>query len=279
MRQYLNFTSSATRYSLGHHFGSIYKKIEFGLFVTLSIIFLVIGKLNQDFSASISRIFIKISNPIITIISFPLNSTIAIIDNVEELINAKNNNQILRQENDKLRSLYLSAININQENQELKNMLKLITSISSNYKIAKVISQAHEIFNQNLLIKLDNNYTPKPGDIVTGSIGVIGRIVENYQDRSRVMLLTDANSRIPIITSNARVRGILAGNNSHLMKILYLPKNHLIQPNDLVFTSADGDTLPPGLFIGIVRKVDKDEVEVEMAEDINKLNFVSIINY
>jgi rod shape-determining protein MreC len=279
MRQYLNFTSSATKYSLGHHFGSIYKKIEFGLFIILSIIFLVAGKANQNFSAKISTIFINISNPIITVISFPLNSVIAIINNTEELINAKNNNQILREENDKLRSFYLSAINIKQEDQELKNMLKLTIPVSSDYKIAKVISRAHEIFNQNLLIELDKNYLPKPGNIVTGSVGVVGRIAENYQDKSRVTLITDANSRIPIITSNARVRGILVGNNSQLMKILYLPKNHLIKPNDLVFTSADGDTLPPGLFVGIVKKVNQDEVEVEMAEDISKLNFVSIINY
>ncbi len=282
MRQYLNFTSSATRYSLGHHFGSIYKKIEFGLFVILSIIFLVAGKLTQNFSSKVSTIFIEISNPIVTIASFPFNSAIALVTNFEELINAKNNNQTLQEENNRLRSLYLSAININQENRELKNMLKLIIPISSDYRIATVISRAHEIFNQNLLIKLDQNFTPKIGNIVTGNIAVIGRIAAIYQDKSimaRVMLITDANSRIPIITSNARVRGILAGNNSPVMKILYLPKNHSIQLNDLVFTSADGDTLPPGLLIGVVKTVDKNEVEVEMTEDISKLNFVGIVNY
>jgi rod shape-determining protein MreC len=279
MRQYLNFTNSATKYSLSHHFGSIYKKIEFGLFIILSIIFLVAGKSNQNFSTKVSVIFINISHPIITIISFPFNSLIAIISNSEELINAKNNNQILQEENDKLRSFYLSATNIKQEDQELKNLLRLTTTVSLDYKIVKVISRAHEIFNQNLLIELDKNYIPKPGNIVTGSVGVVGRIAKNYQDKSRVTLITDANSRIPIITSNARVRGILVGNNSQIMKILYLPKNHSIQVDDLVFTSADGDTLPPGLFVGIVKKVNQDEAEVEMAEDISKLNFVSIINY
>ena len=121
MRQYLNFTNSATKYSLSHHFGSIYKKIEFGLFIILSIIFLVAGKSNQNFSTKVSVIFINISHPIITIISFPFNSLIAIISNSEELINAKNNNQILQEENDKLRSFYLSATNIKQEDQELKD--------------------------------------------------------------------------------------------------------------------------------------------------------------
>ncbi len=279
MRQYLNFTSSATKYSLSHYFGSIYKKIEFGLFIILSIIFLTIAKINQDFSTKVSTIFVGISNPIITMASFPFNCAVSLVTDLGELINAKSDNQILQEENNRLRSFYLSAISINQENRELKNILKFIVPVSSDYKIAKVISRAHEIFNQNLLIELDQNYTPKPGNIVTGSVGVIGRIIEIYPGKARVMLITDAKSRIPIITSNARVRGILAGNNSHIMKILYLPKNHSIQTDDLVFTSADGEALPPGLLIGIVKKVDQDEVEVEMAEDISKLNFVSVIAY
>lgn len=274
-----NFSNSATKYSLGHYFGSIYSKIEFVAFVILSIIFITVAKLNQNFSTQVSFLFIKASSPIVSIVSFPFNATTSLITNFEELILAKNNNQTLQEENNRLRSLYLGAINAAEENKELKNMLKFVAPISSSYQIAKVISRAHEIFNQNLLIELTKDSNIKIGNIVIGNIGVIGRIIEAYDNKSRVMLVTDANSRIPIITSNARVRGILAGNNSSLMKILYLPKDHLIKTGDLVFTAADGDTLPPGLLIGIVKKVDDNEVEVEAAEDADRLNFVTIVNY
>ena len=86
-------------------------------------------------------------------------------------------------------------------------------------------------------------------------------------------------SRIPIITSKTRVRGILAGNGSGIMEILYLPKNHTITEGDWIFTSGDGDTLPPGLLVGVVKKADKDYVGVAMVENINNADIVTVMHY
>jgi cell shape-determining protein MreC len=58
-----------------------------------------------------------------------------------------------------------------------------------------------------------------------------------------------------------------------------LPKNHGIEENDWVFTSGDGDTLPPGLLIGVVKKVDKEEVKVAMVEDVSNADIVTILDY
>ena len=63
------------------------------------------------------------------------------------------------------------------------------------------------------------------------------------------------------------------------MEIMYLQKNHTIRPGDWIFTSGDGDTLPPGLLIGIVRKVDKSYAAVQMAENINNSDIVTILDY
>ena len=63
------------------------------------------------------------------------------------------------------------------------------------------------------------------------------------------------------------------------MEILYLPKNHQIAVGDKIFTSSDGDVVPPGLLVGVVKKVDKNSVLVVGIEDINSLNIVSIIDY
>jgi cell shape-determining protein MreC len=63
------------------------------------------------------------------------------------------------------------------------------------------------------------------------------------------------------------------------MEVLYLPKNHAVEIGDRVFTSGDGDTLPPGLLIGVVQKVDKGEVSVAMIEDVTNANIVTILEY
>ena len=99
------------------------------------------------------------------------------------------------------------------------------------------------------------------------------------EDKSRLILLTDAGSRIPILTSKARVRGILAGDNSDSMEILYLPKSHAIEAGDWVFTSGDGDTLPPGLLVGVIKKIDTSNAVVTMVEDVNNADIVTIMDY
>ena len=114
---------------------------------------------------------------------------------------------------------------------------------------------------------------------MVGKVGVIGRIESVEENRSRVILLNDSASRIPIIISRSRVRGILAGNNSNMMEVNYFSKGKKVETDDLVFTSGDGDTLPPGLFIGKVRKVDNNEIMVSMVEDVANLNYVTIIDY
>ncbi|MBU6338416.1 MAG: rod shape-determining protein MreC [Rickettsiales bacterium] len=279
MKHYLHFSKSNTHYSLSHDFTSVFKRIEFPFFCFLCLVFIVTSKINKDFSRSVSGSFIGISMPITKFAALPFNTAINLLTNFQELIEAKKNNEVLKAENEKLKSFYINAVNIGRENKELKQTLQFITTKSSSYKVGHIIGRTHQIFNQAVYIDIGKNRDVKEGSIVSGNRGVIGRISEVFDDKSRLLLVTDANSRIPIITSKARVRGILAGNNSSTMEILYLQKNHAIRPGDFVFTSGDGDTLPAGILIGIVKRVDKGYAAVEMVENINNADIITVMDY
>jgi rod shape-determining protein MreC len=215
----------------------------------------------------------------VAIVATPINSSIDLILNFKKLLLAKKENEKLREELTRLQNYYINSLAIHQENKELREALNFVKSKTENYKIARIIGMSHQSFNQKLLIDIGKNNNIKEGQIITGTRGVIGRIIEIFDDKARVLLITDTNSRIPIIASKARNRGILAGNNGNLMEILYLPKNHQITVGDKIFTSSDGDVIPPGLLIGVVRKVDKNGVYVSGVENINSLNIVTIIDY
>ena len=275
---YLNH-SPRSNLIIQHSFNLVFRKIETIFFIILSVIFLITSKINHDFSSKISNIFITISTPIIKIISFPVNGSIDLIVNFGELATAKKENIKLREELFKLQNYYLTSLAIHQENKELRSALNFVKSKTENYKVARIIGMSHQAFDQKLLIDSGKSRDIKEGQIIAGNRGVIGRVSEVFEDKSRILLLTDSSSRIPIIASRARNRGILAGNNSGLMEILYLPKNHQIAIGDKIFTSSDGDTVPPGLLIGVVTKIDKNSVYVSGIEDINSLNIVTIIDY
>lgn len=279
MKQYLQFNQTKRTYSIQHSFGIVFKKIETVLFSFLCVIFLITSKVNSNFTKDVSFSFVSVSLPIVKIISFPFNLVINLTTNLHELIDAKNENKILKEDLEELRDFYIKGLNVYQENKELRNILNFVTSKTSKFKVAKIIGRSHQIFNQKIFIDAGKNRGIKEGSIVTGTRGIIGRIIEVGEDKSRILLVTDANSRIPVITSQARARGILAGLNNDSMEILYVSKSHSIEVGDRVFTSGDGDTLPSGLLIGVVTKVDKSYVAVSMVEDVNNADIVTIIDY
>jgi len=280
MKQYLNFNyNNISNYSLQHHFGQLFKKVELIFFVVLSIVFLVTSKVNKNITNDVSFAFVGVSLPVVKIAAFPFNTVINLLVNFQELIDAKKENITLKEENAKMRKLFATAINLKNENQELKNLLQFVIPKSTHYAVAKIVGRSHGLFNQNLFINIGTNRKISEGNIVTGAIGMIGRVVDVAEDKSRLMLVTDPSSRIPVIASKARARGILVGVNNNLMEVLYLSKNHQIKVGDMIFTSGDGDNLPPGILIGVVRKVDKSYVGVEMIEDINNADIVTVMEY
>lgn len=279
MKEYLQYGRTKTHYSLQHNFNLVFRRVELIIFTFLCIVLLITSKVNRELSKDISMKFVDVSLPVVKVASFPFNTAISLLTDFKELVEAKEQNKSLKEDNEKLKALYIKALEIYQENRSLRSSLSFVADKSSSFKAVRVIGRSNGLFNQILYVDAGKNRGLKEGSIVSGSHGVIGRVSDVGEDKSRLILLTDANSRIPVITSKARVRGILAGADNDLMEILYLQKNNPIQAGDLVFTSGDGDTLPSGLLVGMVKEADKDRVTVEMIESINNADFVTVLDY
>lgn len=279
MKQYLNFGYKKSNLSIQQSFNLVLKKVEVLMFSFLCIICIIASKVSEDFAKDVSFVFVGISTPIVETISFPFNATIGILTDFKDLVKAKKENILLKTELQKMQSYYIQTLNIHQENKDLKQALNFVKDKSTNYRVAQVIGWSHQIFNNNVIIDAGNNRQIREGNMVVGNIGVIGRIEHVDEDKARIILINDSTSRIPVMISKARVRGILVGNNSNLMEIIYGSKGKEIEVGDLVYTSGDGDTLPPGLLIGRIKKVDNNTILVSMVEDITNLNFVTIIDY
>jgi rod shape-determining protein MreC len=249
------------------------------LFSFLCVVFLIASQVNDDFRKNVSAVFINISLPVAEVVALPFNMTITLVTEFGQLLDAKRENQNLKDELQKLQNFHLKSIDINNENKELKEAFGFAKSKSSTFKVAKVLARSSQVFNQKVFIDAGENKDIKKGQIVTTIHGVVGRVDEVFEEKSRLILVNDATSRIPIMASEARVRGILAGNGSDVMEILYLPEKHNIKIGDLIFTSGDGDTLLSGLFIGSVVKVEADVVFVAMAQDLAAANVVTIVGY
>ena len=279
MKQYVNLAYKGGNNSFKHGFLLVFHKIETVLFSFLCVVFLIASQINDDFRQEISSSFINISLPVVNAAFLPISLTVSLFTEFSELVLAKKENNRLKAELEELQNFSVKLLDVQEENRELRNALNFVTPKSSTFKVATIIGRSSQVFAQKILIDAGLNRDIKKGQIVTTVKGIIGRIDEVFTSKSRLILINDAKSRIPVIASNARVRGILAGNGSDLMEILYLPRDHQIKVGDLIFTSGDGDTLPSGLLVGTVKKVDQDSAFVAMAQDVSAANVITIVGF
>ena len=281
MNNYINYDNKKSSLVIKHSLGLFFNKIETMFFVILCLIFLILNKINPTINKKISSLIIDASAPVIATVSWPINTTISLFTSFNELIKAKEENILLKKQIQDLNRYYINSLSIYQENKELRSALNFIKPKSQNYQMAEVIGFSQTYNNNSLVIDTVNNPKIKEGQIVVGNRGVVGRIESIDQDtgKATILLATDSRSKIPIMAAKSRNRGILTGLNSNSMEILYLPKNHRIEVKDKIFTSGDGDTLPSGLLIGVVDKVEKNSVTVTPVENIANLNTVTIVYY
>jgi len=117
------------------------------------------------------------------------------------------------------------------------------------------------------------------GDAAMTGEGLVGRVVEVGQRSARILLLTDINSRIPVVVERTRDQAILAGDNSDNPQLLYLPHGSSLVPGDRVVSSTAGGAFPPGLPIGVVGSVQNGTAIVSLFVDWDRLEYLRLVDY
>ena len=101
------------------------------------------------------------------------------------------------------------------------------------------------------MINVGSKNGARLGQAVMSSFALVGVLVEVTDEYSRVLLVTDLNSQIPVKIQNSSVSGILIGDNSRSAKLFFLPQESVLAAGQVVTTSGRGGVLPPDLPIGV----------------------------
>ena len=103
----------------------------------------------------------------------------------------------------------------------------------------------------------------------------VGRIVDVNFFSSRVLLVSDLNSKIPVIIEPSGHHAILSGHGTNKPILEYLPENYTIQDGDKVYTSGKEGIFSPGIPIGEII-IEKDVVKTSLFSDLSQITFVNI---
>ena len=216
--------------------------------------------------------------PVLTAVSAPFAAAIDNLDSMTTLRDLKAQNIRLEAENAKLQKWYEAALKMQAENQSFRELLNVKADPALTFVTARVISDAGGSFVESVLLPVGARDKIQKGNAVMSGHGMIGRVMEVGQTASRVLLVTDLNSHIPVLLQDTRTKAILAGKNQELMKLERLPPDSGMKVGTRVVTSGDGGQLPADLPIGTIVSIDTSGVWVKPLSDIDRLTHVEVVN-
>tara|TARA_B110000238_G_scaffold147290_1_gene158809 strand:- start:167 stop:1018 length:852 start_codon:yes stop_codon:yes gene_type:complete len=247
--------------------------------ILFSIIFLILGSLNFK---AINYVKITIKEIVYRssfIISGPENF---IKDSYFTIQNHKNlykENEKNKSELEKLKSKYLLNKFIILENQRLKYIIDDYVS-ESDAVVAKVLSDKGSPFLKSIIINKGSKQGLYLGMIAMDGEYLVGKVVEVNYLSSRVLLLSDLNSKIPVTLEPDGLLSILSGTGEDHGVIQYTKKYKEIQSQSIIYTSGTSGLFKAGIPIGRINsKFLGDKKKVEFFSDFSQLRFVKILSF
>ena len=185
------------------------------------------------------------------------NKQLKIIDlNIDEL---KFENQFLKEENMRLNALI-----------EEKNLF------SDNYHLTKILLDQNSPYLRSILINKGFKHDIKIGSAVRSGPYFIGKVVGVNYLTSRVLLINDLNSKIPIIIEPDGISAIVSGNGSKYNgDIEYLPEKNQVEEGHIVYTSGVDGIISPGIPIGKITIIDSKK-SVKFFADFDQIKYVKV---
>ncbi len=209
------------------------------------------------------------------IVSAPAKGLLNFSGNIKEHINLYENYNKLKEENTELKNTVSKSSFLELENNQLKELINDKMIAESKLLSARVMLDKQSPYLNSLIINIGTNKKIKNGMAVLDGKNFIGRIVDVNFFSSRILLISDLNSKIPVVSSPSGTHAILSGRGKNETSLQYLPDNDKIKSGDIVYTSGKEGIFSPGIPIGKV-KIKNDLKKVNLFSDLDQITFVNI---
>ena len=215
--------------------------------------------------------------PALSAVSIPFQQANLFLHDVTNLAQLQADKSRLEQENIRLREWYQTALLLDSENRSLRELLNLQVNPSYNHISARILADSGNTYVKSLLVSVGRGHGIEKGAAVVAGEGLVGRIVEVGDHTSRILLINDINSRVPVVVEDTGQHAIMAGANEHNPRLIHLPEDSKITEGARVITSGYGGVYPQGLPVGRVVVSDNGRMNVVLFSDFDKLQIVRIL--
>jgi rod shape-determining protein MreC len=216
-------------------------------------------------------------SPVLSGVSYPFQKVSGFLRDVTGLAQLQADNARLSQENQKLREWYHTALLLESENKSLRDLLNVKIDPEYTHVSARVIADSGSTFVKSILVMAGTKDGVEKGQAVISGEGLVGRIIEAGEETSRVLLVTDINSRVPVVVEDTLQNAIMSGTNDYRPQMIHMPQDSEIAEGARIVTSAYGAAYPQGLPVGKIVMGKAGEKLVHLFADTNSMQIVRIL--
>ena len=251
----------------------------FVFLLLLASFVLVLGRFEPAAVERVRTAMIDTMAPVLDVLARPIDTTRQLVDEIDSHMDLRAENLRLKEEVERLNAWQALARNLVEENKSLRQLTGLSPDPQTTFVTARVVADAGGPFVRTILISAGEKDGIQRGQAIATGDGIVGRIVGVGARASRVLLLTDLNSRVPVIIQGTKLRSMLIGDNSPHPKLDFLPSSAAVNPGDRIVTSGDGGMFPAGLPVGVVKSMDGRIPRIQLFVDLKKLDFVRVLRF
>ena len=258
---------------------SVVQRFAFALLVGAALTVMILSRAEPRLVDNMRGAVSDAAAPILEFFSHPAASFASLIEDVDAVLDVHEENALLEEQNAALRKWQSVAEQMSRENEELRRMLHVVPDPEASFVTARVISDSGGPFVRTVLINAGENDRVRKGQAVINTQGLTGRVVSAGQHSARILLLTDLNSRIPVVVESSREKAVLAGDNTPRPRLEFLAVDARIAVGARIVTSGQGGIFPPGLPVGIVSLAGEERALVQPYVNWDRLEHVTVLDY
>lgn len=199
-------------------------------------------------------------------------------EGIQDIVSSEERIKQLEDEVKSLKAWREYARALEKENANLRNIARVGSQTRNSSFTAEVLADTGNYFAQTVLINAGAENGISDGWPATDGLGLVGRVTSVGDSVSRVILLTDPNSRVSVTIEPSGNRALVIGDNSSAPLIQMVQDGESIGLGDRVVTSGAGGVFPSGLLVGYVAQGGTDRrLRVNLAANYRKLQFVTVL--
>ncbi|MCX2560675.1 rod shape-determining protein MreC [Acetobacter farinalis] len=227
-------------------------KLVLPLLVLLSLVILIAGQADRKLADQARMTVADGLAPLWGLITSVQTHVQGVSTSLREASRMASENTRLQTENENLRRWYDVAVSLTRENDALKTALHWIPEPTPAFVTGRVVADSGGIYARAVLLVAGTESGVKVGNVALAANGLAGRVTETGAHSSRILLITDIASRLPVLLEASHATAIMGGDNTAFPRLMYYAQETRPVEGERVVTSDQAGAFPAGLPIGTV---------------------------